>query len=294
MKKRFLPISLLLTIILLAQTSFVVNANSDSGKYSPRTADQATAQSFMKSIRANQETGLIDPAWLVATENSQSRNSEGLNWSSLGPDNYGSLTRGIVYDNQDATNKTIYIGTMGGGVFQSTNGGITWKTVSRNMMVSCLAQTEDGSIYVGTGDGRSAHKNNGLSDLNYETSFVGCGLYELKSDKIIEGTENWDFVNDIAVSGNKIYAATSEGLYQYENNTLTSLIDTVAYNVEVTPNGTVLAVVGTDVFLIKDGNKELLTTNEAGKLPITDTYKVIAVSVDNKKLSSINFFFSIT
>ena len=41
-------------------------------------------------------------------------------------------------------------------------GGITWKTVSRNMMVSCLAQTEDGSIYVGTGDGRSAHKNNGL------------------------------------------------------------------------------------------------------------------------------------
>ena len=77
--------------------------------------------------------------------------------------------------------------------------------------------------------------------------------YELKSDKIIEGTENWDFVNDIAVSGNKVYAATSEGLYQYENNTLTSLIDTVAYNVEVTPNGTVLAVVGTDVFLIKDG-----------------------------------------
>ena len=138
MKKRFLPISLLLTIIILAQTSFVVNANSDSGKYNPRSVMQPTAQSFMKSIRANQETGLIDPAWLLeATKGSQSRDGE-LNWTSLGPDNYGSLTRGIIYDNQDATNKTLYIGTMGGGIFKSENGGITWKTVSTHLMVSCM------------------------------------------------------------------------------------------------------------------------------------------------------------
>ena len=222
MKRRFLPISLLLTIILLAQTSFVVNANSDSGKYTPRTTEQATAQSFMKSIRTNQETGLIDPAWLIATENTQSRKSNELNWSSLGPDNYGSLTRGIVYDKDYATNNTIYIGTMGGGVFQSTNGGITWKTLNNNMMVSCMAQTEDGSIYVGTGDGRSAQEYNGLVDLSYETSFVGCGLYELTSNTIIAGTEDWKFINDIATNGNTVYVATSEGLYYYENGTITA------------------------------------------------------------------------
>lgn len=278
MKKRFLPISLLLTIILLAQTSFVVNANSDSGKYTPRTAEQATAQSFMKSIRANQETGLIDPAWLVATENSRSRNSENLNWSSLGPDNYGSLTRGIVYDNQDATNKTIYIGTMGGGVFKSTNGGITWKTLNSNMMVSCMAQTENGSIYVGTGDGRGAQETNGLAELNYETSFEGCGLYEVTSNKVIEGTENWKFINDIAVNGNTVYAATSEGLYCYDNGTMTSLIDTVSYGVEVTPNGTILAVAGNDVFIFRNGERELLTNDSIDKLPKGDTYKIIAVS----------------
>ena len=106
MKKRFLPISLLLTIIILAQT-FVVNANGGFGKYAPRTAEQATAQSFMRSIRANQETGLIDPAWLVATENSQSRNASELNWRSLGPDNYGSLTRGIVYDKNEGEGRKI-------------------------------------------------------------------------------------------------------------------------------------------------------------------------------------------
>jgi photosystem II stability/assembly factor-like uncharacterized protein len=279
MKKRFLPISLLLTIILLAQTSFVVNANSDSGKYTPRTAEQATAQSFMKSIRANQETGLIDPAWLVATENSQSRNSEGLNWSSLGPDNYGSLTRGIVYDKTDATNSTIYIGTMGGGVFQSTNGGITWKTLNNNMMVSCMAQTEDGSIYVGTGDGRSAHSYNGLSYLNYETSFIGSGLYEVKSNTVVAGTEDWEYVNDIATNGNTVYAATNEGLYKYAENTLTALVDTTdVYGVEVTPNGTVLAVVGNEVCIFRDGECEILTNDEANKLPKSDIYKTIAVS----------------
>ena len=279
MKKRFLPISLLLTIILLAQTSFVVNANSDSGKYTPRTAEQATAQSFMKSIRANQETGLIDPAWLVATENSQSRNSEGLNWSSLGPDNYGSLTRGIVYDKTDATNNTIYIGTMGGGVFQSTNGGITWKTLNNNMMVSCMAQTEDGSIYVGTGDGRGAHSYNGLSYLNYETSFIGSGLYEVKSNTVVAGTEDWEYVNDIATNGNTVYAATNEGLYKYAENTLTALVDTTdVYGVEVTPNGTVLAVVGNEVCIFRDGECEILTNDEANKLPKSDIYKTIAVS----------------
>ena len=279
MKKRFLPISLLLIIILLAQTSFVVNANSDSGKYTPRTAEQATAQSFMKSIRANQETGLIDPAWLVATENSQSRNSEGLNWSSLGPDNYGSLTRGIVYDKTDATNSTIYIGTMGGGVFQSTNGGITWKTLNNNMMVSCMAQTEDGSIYVGTGDGRGAHSYNGLSYLNYETSFIGSGLYEVKSNTVVAGTEDWEYVNDIATNGNTVYAATNEGLYKYAENTLTALVDTTdVYGVEVTPNGTVLAVVGNEVCIFRDGECEILTNDEANKLPKSDIYKTIAVS----------------
>ena len=292
MKKRFLPISLLLTIILLAQTSFVVNANSDSGKYTPRTAEQATAQSFMRSIRANQETGLIDPAWLVTTTKSQSRNSNDVNWTSLGPDNYGSLTRGIVYDKNDATNNTIYIGTMGGGVFKSTNGGITWQTWTKNMMVSCMAQTEDGLIYVGTGDGRNAHKNNGLSDLNYSTSFVGCGLYELTKGETIEGTENWKFINDIAVNGNTVYAATSEGLYSYENNTLT-VLDTVATTgVEVSPNGVVLAVVGNDVCIFKNGEKEVLTTGEVNKLPKTETYKIIAVSPSDDNYMYVSYLTS--
>ena len=279
MKKRFLPISLLLTIIILAQTSFVVSANGDSGKYNPRSTSQTTAQSFMKSIRANQETGLIDPAWMLeATKNSQSRDGE-LNWTSLGPDNYGSLTRGIVYDNQDATNKTIYIGTMGGGVFKTTNGGITWASVSKNLMVSCMVQTEDGTIYIGTGDGRGAHNQNGLSELNYETSFVGTGIYKLGSETPVENTSSLAFVNDMAVYGNKVYAATNEGIMSIEGNTASNIKEGEAFGIEVCSDGELIAVIGSDVYM-QDDNDEFvaITTGEENMLPAEDTYKIIAVS----------------
>ena len=281
MKKRFLPISLLLTIIILAQTSFVVNASTDSGKYNPRTAMQPTAQSFMKSIRANHETCLIDPAWMMeATNDSQTRDG-GLNWTSLGPDNYGSLTRGIVYDNQDATNKTIYIGTMGGGVFKTVNGGITWKSVTSNLMVSSLAQTEDGTIYIGTGDGRSAHNQNGLSDLNYENSFIGSGLYTLNPEtlelaKIEKVTA--EFINDIAVYGNVVYAATNKGLFSSANNWEAALIEGEAYGVDACADGEYIAVVGNDVYMSTANGPVVITTGAENMLPSSTTYKMVATA----------------
>ena len=281
MKRRFLPISLLLTIIILAQTSFVVVANGDSGKYNPRSTAQATAQSFMKSIRANQETGLIDPAWLVSG-GTQTR--EGSNWTSLGPDNYGSLTRGIVYDNQDATNKTIYIGTMGGGIFKSVNGGITWKSVSDNLMVSSMVQDENGTIYVGTGDGRGAHNQNGLSNLNYENSFVGTGIYAFDGSTLTQIESTAKFVNDLAVSGNRLYAATNDGLKYYEigtgNVTWTPVMEgEEAYGVEVCPDGDIVAVVGYNVFMSnEEGGLDTITTGDENMLPASETYKMVAVS----------------
>lgn len=278
MKRRFLPISLLLTIIILAQTSFVVVANGDSGKYNPRSTAQTTAQSFMKSIRANQETGLIDPAWLVSNEGTQTR--EGFNWTSLGPDNYGSLTRGIVYDNQDASNKTIYIGTMGGGIFKSVNGGITWKTVSDNLMVSCMTQTENGTIYVGTGDGRGAHEQNGLSDLNYENSFVGTGIYAFDGNSLTQIENTSKFVNDLAVYGNRLYAATNEGLKYYENDTWTPVMEgEEAYGIEVCSDGDIVAVVGHNIFMTNDeGGLDTITTGAENMLPASETYKMVAVA----------------
>lgn len=289
MKKRFLPISLLLTIMVLAQTSFVVNANGDSGKYTPRSASQPTAQSFMKSIRANQETGLIDPAWMLETSETTQTRDEALNWASLGPDNYGSLTRGIIYDKKDATNKTIYIGTMGGGVFKSINGGITWKPVAENMMVSCMVQAENGTIYVGTGDGRGAHNQNGLSVLNYETSFVGNGIYKIENDVITQIENTSIFVNDLAAYGNVVYAATNEGIKKTEDgNTWTTIVEGEAYGIELTSEGSALAVVGYDVLLSnEEGGFDTLTNGTI--LPASETYKIIAVAPSDPNFAYVSY-----
>ncbi len=295
MKRRFLPISLLLTIIILAQTSFVVNANGDSGKYAPRSSSGATAQSYFKSIRANQETGLIDPAWLIqGRDNSQTR-EESLNWVSIGPDNYGTLTRGIVYDNNDATGNTVYIGTMGGGVFKSVNGGITWRTIgNKNLMVSTMVQAEDGTIYIGTGENRSAFNYNGLSTLKYEQSFVGTGVYKLNNENItlVESTSSWAFVNEIAIYGNDIYAATNDGLMKStdQGNTWTTEVEGIAYSVEITPNGKVYTLVENNILVSTDNGYVVVTDND--KLPATETFKIIATSPSDANYTYVAYLTS--
>ena len=99
MKKRFLPLSMLLITMVLAQASIVANAAGNQGKYTPRTGSKATISSFMKSIRANQETGLIDPALLIQGQKAAQTSSRDvdLTWKYAGPDNFGGLTRAIVY-----------------------------------------------------------------------------------------------------------------------------------------------------------------------------------------------------
>ena len=295
MKKRFLPISLLLTIIILAQSSFVANANGDSGKYNPRTTIQPTAHSFMKSIRANQETGLIDPAWLLQCNDNASQSRDGeLDWTSLGPDNYGSLTRGIIYDNNDATGNTIYIGTMGGGIFKSVNGGITWQTVDSetNLMVTSMAQAVNGTIYIGTGDGRSAHNVNGMSVLNYENSFVGSGLYKLTDAGIerMNGTSDWAFINEVATYENNVYVATEVGIMMTtDGSTWSTLLEGEAFSVKTANDGSIMAVVGNDVYMAMSANDDFICVTDGTLLPSESTHKIIAVSPTDPNYAYISY-----
>ena len=57
MKKRLLPFSLLLVIMILGQAVM-----ADQGHYVPRAKETTTAEAFISSMRVNQHTGLIDPA----------------------------------------------------------------------------------------------------------------------------------------------------------------------------------------------------------------------------------------
>ena len=239
----------------------------NGGHYVPRTQGNTTAESFMGSLRANQHTGLIDPAWMLQATQDQAKgtNADELYWISMGPDNMGGQTTAVLYDNQ--TN-WVYIGSKGGGVYVTYNGGITWHQLgSRDLMVSCLAQDADGLIYVGTGDcGSQTAEYNGLSQQGYDNSFIGTGIYTVdaegnftqmaSTEPTLNNVSDWSFINDLAVSGNKLFAATNAGLkYTTDKGaTWTTLIEGVAMEVKVLSDGTIMASV--------DGMLYIGTTDE--------------------------------
>ena len=253
MKKRFLPFSLLLVIMVLGQTMAIAD---QGGHYVPRP--QATnAESYMGSLRANQHTGLIDPAdMLKAMQAPATRNAadDPLYWINMGPDNMGGQTTAILFDNQGTG--VVYIGAKGGGVFKSYNHGITWHQVGdMPLMVSCMAQDADGLIYVGTGDGNNSINYNGLSQQGYDNSFVGTGLYTLENDVFTlvktPTADEWYYINDLAVSGNYVIAATNEGLkYSTDKGqTWASAVSGQAVSVKAASDGTIVAAIDGKVYV---------------------------------------------
>ncbi|MBP5642764.1 MAG: T9SS type A sorting domain-containing protein [Bacteroidales bacterium] len=296
MKKRFLPLSMLLITIVLAQASFVANATGTQGKYTPRTASEATLSSFMKIIRANQETGLIDPADLIAGQKSAQTGTKDANleWTYAGPDNFGGLTRAIVYN----TDGTVIIGTMGGDIYQTTNGGITFrKKTSMNLPISCMVADENGNIYIGTGDGRGAQAFNGLEVLGYEASFIGKGMYKMAAGsftpELLEATtptatNGWGYINELAYTNGKIYAATDGGIMMSADNgtSWTNVLEGSFRSVKVNGAGDVMAADNEDVYLSVNG---AAFNNVSDGIASNSNPKIIAMSPSDANFMYIAF-----
>ena len=234
------------------------------GHYVPRKQIN-NAESFMGSLRANQQTGLIDPADMFkAMQAPATRGAadDPLYWINMGPDNMGGQTTAILYDNRKVdghTNGIIYIGSKGGGVFKTYNHGVTWHQVGGlNLMVSCMVQDANGVIYVGTGDCDDAAVHNGLDQQDYDNSFIGTGLYTLTDDvfeKVVAPTENaWQFINALAVANGKLLAATNEGLLYSSDggHNWATAIEGKAVSVKVASDNTIVAAVGGHVYVGRD------------------------------------------
>lgn len=230
------------------------------GHYVPRTQNN-DAESFMGSLRANQLTGLVDPADMYKAMQAQiTRNApdEPLYWINMGPDNMGGQTTAVLYDNQS---NVVYAGAKGGGVFKSYNHGITWHQVGgTNLMVSCMVQDADGVIYVGTGDGNGSVNYNGMSQQGYSNGFIGTGLYTLKNDVFTQvkapSEDEWLYIHDLAIAGNTLLAGTEEGLMYStdKGQTWAVALEGRTTCVKVGPDNTIGASVNNQLYLGKDVN----------------------------------------
>lgn len=263
------------------------------GHYVPRAKENTTAEAYIYSLRANQHTGMIDPAWLIAASKqveSSSKDYDMVYWKSMGPDNMGGRTTAVVYNNQNPNE--AYIGSMGGGVFYTWNMGISWHQVGENLMVSCMAQAKDGTFYVGTGDCGPSYTYNGLADLNYENGFIGTGLYKIENKvmSLVPGTNpvdnndpsgEWCFINDIAIDDNTIIVANAGGVkYLKDGNWTYAKADGenltgFAHEVKVCSDHTVVASVDGKIYIGPIDN--MVCKSSSGANDVVENNKIVAI-----------------
>ena len=281
MKNRLLPFGffvLFLGFFFLLFSNSAIASNPDNN-----TPDQ-TSDKRMHQIRSNQATGLINPTDVLAARHQlglmqqKSATALGLNWMPVGPTNYAGRSRVVLFDNQDAAGLTMYTGGVTGGVYKSTNKGLTWHALntesSEVLRVSAMTQTANGTLYVGTGE----YYCGGID-------FMGTGLYRSADGMnftVIPGTQpilndpwsNWTAIVKMANDPNsgRLFAATNNGIkYSDNGDTWTDLMLGTAIDVVVGANGTVVFVVDNHVYVAAGGdlsNPVDVTTGDADKLPL--------------------------
>lgn len=254
------------------------------------TGGQENGRDYLSQIRNNQITGKIDPADVIKARNQASgmRNSRaiGLNWSSMGPDNFAGRTRAIIIDNRDNTGRTILSGSVSGGLWKSTTGGLTWNQLETGgviLNVSCIDQAPGGEIYVGTGETFSSER------LNMFSGFIGQGIYKSTDGTNFTrlastdpgGSNNqeaeWAFVNKVAAgANNRVVAATAKGLkyssdggetWKIAKDNNGQKLDGFACEVKMASDGAIAAVVDEMLYVSENGAYDNFVLRSTGSEP---------------------------
>lgn len=254
MKNRILPSGLLTAFVGLSFLLFSALSVAGTPGYS--------GKSRWERIRANQLTGKVDIKDVIKARqqlgelNLKSASALGLDWQSMGPTNVTGPTRSVIYDNTDQTGQRIYAGTASGGVWISSNNGLTWTVADfegNNIVpkISSLVQTPAGAIYAATGAtacGTYTNKGSGL----YVS--IGGSPFALVAGTALD--PDWTTCARLAVSSTgRLFAATQGGLLYSDNGTdWTKVLTGYASDVVIGPDGTVLATVDYKGYLAVGGD----------------------------------------
>ncbi|MCX6350730.1 MAG: T9SS type A sorting domain-containing protein [Bacteroidetes bacterium] len=209
-------------------------ANTISNEEAEEDESEEFAGGFnhLRKMKGDPKTGEIDAVafYEVARQVENMKNkslnkvSKSLSWIEMGPDNVGGRTLAILIDKSDKN--VLFAGSASGGLWKSKNSGAFWSMVGKdaldNLSVSSIGQTDDGTIYIGTGEQYPGRGNGG--DLN--SAVLGRGVYsstdhgatwkhvrDVKNPYTYNLKDGWEIVNKIATKGNDVYAATRQGLW---------------------------------------------------------------------------------
>ncbi|MGB4803805.1 MAG: hypothetical protein WBV59_14185, partial [Anaerolineae bacterium] len=135
-------------------------------------------------------------------------------WTWLGPGNIGGRVRAIVISPSNSA--LMWAGSVSGGIWRSTNGGVSWGPVDdfmANLAVSTLVMNPSNNniMYAGTGEG--FYNADGIQGAGvFKSTNGGTAWSQLSAT----ANADWYFVNRLAISpnGSALLAATSSGLWR--------------------------------------------------------------------------------
>ncbi|MCX6142865.1 MAG: T9SS type A sorting domain-containing protein [Ignavibacteriales bacterium] len=140
----------------------------------------------------------------------------GLPWVERGPGNVGGRTRGLIVDPDDPIKNTWFAGSVGGGIWKTTNAGTTWvnktPTIPNLATVTiAMAASNHAIIYAGTGEGffnGDAVRGDGI----WKSTDRGETWIQLSSTA---GNTDFSYVNRVIVdpsNENIVLAATNAAI----------------------------------------------------------------------------------
>jgi len=192
---------------------------------------------------------------IIMARNSQA--IDGMEWKTLGSKNYGGRSRAVLVDLNDATGKTVFVGSVGGGLWKTTDitaAAPNWVPINDlfgNLAISSIAQdpTNPQVMYFGTGEGY------GNSD-----AIRGIGIWKSTDGgntwNQLFSTNNSSFYYNFKVmvsSTGVLFTCTTTGVYRSTNGgtNFTKVLGTgmgiigtnsnTSYDIEEAANGTLYA-----------------------------------------------------
>jgi len=217
-----------------------------------KTAPGETEPGYAPGYRHRELVRARQAVERIRQQNGVTQAAATLPWVSRGPGNVAGRARGVVVDPDDATNQTWFIGTAGGGVWKTTDGGSTWQWITPDFPVLsaqsiAMAPSDHDVIYVGTGE----------SFYNVDT---------MNGDGILKSTDRGATWTQLASTANN----------PAFNNVARLLVD---------PDGadTVLAAATTGIYKLSENNRSSIFKSTDGGTTWTEVYASIPPSGQTAK-----------
>lgn len=211
------------------------------------------------------EAGITERNWQTYLRNNEANNNRmnTANWTSLGPTTtpggYNGLGRINCVAFHPTNTNIIWVGSPGGGLWKTTNGGTTWSTVTDMLPVLGVSSivihpTNPDIMYIATGDGNASdtYSIGVLKSIDGGNTWSTTGLnWTVNQNRVIRRLiMDPDDVNTLMIaSSNGIHRTTNAGA------TWSSVQTGSFFDIQANPNAS------TNTFYAATGNAIFRSTN---------------------------------